>query len=142
MAYFELDQDIGRKALAMREKAKEFGREVMRPIGIELDRLKDPADVIAGNSRLWEVFRKYRECGFHKAMIPRAFGGSLGTSAAKGAHFMAEQMGYWDAGLAISMEVSNMPFALAILSESAEVRDWARQYIEDKQGNQKFTLSY
>jgi len=134
MAHFELDQNIGRKARVMREQAREFGREVARPIGIELDKLKDPADVIAKGSRLWEVFRKYRELGFHKTMIPPAFGGTMGKGGS-GVHLVAEELGYWDAGLAISMEVANMPFAFAILSEAAEVRDWARQYCDDKEGD-------
>jgi alkylation response protein AidB-like acyl-CoA dehydrogenase len=135
MGYFELNANIGRKARAIQEAAQEFGREVMRPAGIELDRLPDPAAVIAKGSRLWEVFKKSRELGFHKLMIPRAFGGLMGKAPDNAESLVAEQMGYADAGLAISMEVSSMPFAFAVISADRGVRNWAREYVEDRDAN-------
>jgi alkylation response protein AidB-like acyl-CoA dehydrogenase len=46
-----------------------------------------------------------------------------------------EQLGYADAGLAISMDLSSLPFLLGTLSASREVRDWARQYCQDSKAN-------
>ena len=34
-------------------------QDVLRPVGRELDRLEDPARVIARDSILWDVFRQY-----------------------------------------------------------------------------------
>jgi len=69
MGYIELGGDLNRKDKAIQESAKEFGMEVLRPAGTELDKLPDPADVIAEGSILWDVFKKYRELGFHKMML-------------------------------------------------------------------------
>ena len=45
MGYLELDLNISDEAKAMHETVKKFAAEVMRPVGIELDKLADPADV-------------------------------------------------------------------------------------------------
>jgi len=135
MGYLDFDAGIGRKAKAVQDAAREFGMEVMRPAGIELDKLSDPADAIAKGSRLWDVFRQFREQGFHKKLIARAYGGTLGKAPPVALALMNEQLGYADAGLAISLEVSNMPFAFAMISEDPKVRDWARQYANDKEAN-------
>lgn len=131
MGYIELDVKIGRKLKKLQENAREFGMEVMRPAGVELDRLHDPAEVIAEGSVLWDVFKQFREAGLHKLMIPRAFGGTMGTMPSLGVTLLNEQMGYADGGLAISLLVSCMPFVFAIMSPEAEVRNWAREYVED-----------
>lgn len=135
MGYIEFDTNICRKTRALQQAAREFGMEVMRPAGIELDKIQDPADAIAKDSRLWDVFKKYRELEFHKLLIPPAFGGKMGKVSAKARRLIFEQLGYADAGLAISMDISSMPFLLGSLSASKEVRDWTRQYCEDTEAN-------
>lgn len=132
MGYLEFEAGFSKKAKAMRDHAREFGKEVMRPAGIELDKLTDPEDVIAKGSRLWDVHKLFREEGFHKLMISKAFGGSMEKTPAGAMTLMSDQNGYWDAGLAISLMVAVMPFAAAMISVDAGVRDWARQFAEDK----------
>jgi len=131
MRYFEFDTNLSKKTRALQQSAREFAMEVVRPAGIELDQIGDPADAIAERSILWDVFRKYRELGFHKMLFPRAFGGTMGQVPAQARRLIFEQLGYGDAGLAISMDLSGMPFLLGTLSASKEVRDWARQYCQD-----------
>lgn len=131
MGYLDLGASIGRKARAMQESAREFGMGVMRPAGIELDKLHDPAEVIAKGSRLWEVYRNFRELGFHKMMIPKAFGGMMEKMPPMAMSLISEQLGYADAGLAISLAVSSMPFAFSVISPDSQVRNWAREYSED-----------
>ena len=53
MPYRELDLDLTEEQRAMRDLARRFGSEVMRPVGIELDDLHDPADVIEGAQYGW-----------------------------------------------------------------------------------------
>ena len=61
MAYFELDTTLTPETKAMHKEVANFARQVMRPAGIELDKLPDPADVIAklGKRRrvelLWRI---------------------------------------------------------------------------------------
>ncbi len=135
MGYLNLDGKNSRKLNALKESAKEFGKEVVRPVGIELDKFQDPADVIAKDSVLWDVFRGFRERGLHKAMIPKAYGGSMGRLPSMALTLLNEQMGYADGGLAVSLLVSGMPFVFAIMSSDPEIRNWARAYIEDKDAN-------
>ena len=78
MGYIELDLNLSDEAKAMRETMRKFGMEVMRPAGIELDKLADPADVIAKDSVLWDVIRGSRELGLHKRGIAKEYGGLAG----------------------------------------------------------------
>lgn len=132
MKYLDFDADVERRAKAFQESAREFGKQVVRPAGMELDKIRNPAEVIAKGSRLWEVFRQFRELGYHKLLIPPAFGGRLGRVSAKSRRLIFAELGYADAGLAVSMDISNLPFVLASLAPSREVRSWAREYCEDK----------
>jgi alkylation response protein AidB-like acyl-CoA dehydrogenase len=111
--------------------AREFAMQVMRPAGIELDRMADPAGVIAPGSVLWDVHRAFRREGFHKAMIFKAYGGWMEDMPHAAWPLMNEQLGYGDAGLGISLAVSCMPFAMCVLSAEPEVRKLARQFSED-----------
>ena len=135
MSYLEFDTNVSKKTKAMQQSAREFGMEVVRPAGIELDKIQDPADAIAKRSCLWDVFRKYRELGFHKLLLPPAFGGKIGKVPAQARRLIIDQLGYADPGLAISMDLSSMPFLLGTLSASKEVRDWTRQYCQDSEAN-------
>ncbi|MBW2062152.1 MAG: acyl-CoA/acyl-ACP dehydrogenase [Deltaproteobacteria bacterium] len=131
MAMRDLDFNLTDEQKAMRDMVRKFGAEVMRPAGIELDKMSDPADVIAKDSVLWDIYKKYRELGFHKRGISKACGGMLGDMDAMSFILVAEEMGYWDSGLAISFGVDSMPFALAAMSPDPELQGWARAYVED-----------
>ena len=102
MNYADLDTNLSEEDRAVRDMTRRFALEVMRPAGIALDKLDDPADVIAEGSELWDVHRAYRELGLHKRGIPEHLGGlgpdgfSLNARA-----IMTEELGYGDGGLAI-----------------------------------------
>ena len=131
MSYPDLDINLTDQQRAMRDMTMKFGREVMRPIGIELDKMADPADVIADGSPLWEVFKQFRELGLHKRGLPKAVGGMLEDIDLLSGILMAEQFGYWDAGLAISLAVSGSPFRYAAISGDPELVGWAKDYCND-----------
>ncbi|MCP4683051.1 MAG: acyl-CoA/acyl-ACP dehydrogenase, partial [Desulfobacterales bacterium] len=135
MAYINLDLNYNRKTKAILDTVNEFSMEIMRPAGIELDKLHDPSEVIAKDSCLWDVFKKHRELGLHAIMIPKAFGGMMEKMTPVTMSLMSEQLGYADSGLAVSLAVSSMPFAFAVLSKDAKIRNWAREYAEDKDAN-------
>ena len=75
MTNVEIDLQLNDEQKAMRDMVRKFGAEVIRPAGVELDKLNDPADVIAKDSQLWDVFRQYRELGLHKTGFAQALGG-------------------------------------------------------------------
>jgi len=134
MGYLELDVGLSDEAKAMGETAKKFGMEVMRPAGIELDKLADPQEVIAKGSILWDVQKQYRELGFHKASIPKEFGGMQEDMDPGAGTLVAEAFGHADAGLGISLGVSTFPFMLAAMSPDPELRDWVKAFCEDTKG--------
>jgi len=131
MTYREIDVDLTDEQIALRDTVRKFGSEVMRPAGIELDKLHDPEDVIAEGSPLWDVFKKYRELGLHKTDLPKALGGMAEDMQPMSRLLIGEEMGYADAGLTISLGVSNMPFAMASLFSIPLMQDLAQQYSED-----------
>jgi alkylation response protein AidB-like acyl-CoA dehydrogenase len=135
MGYLELDPTFNDEQRAVQDMARRFAMEVMRPAGAELDKLCDPADVIAEGSVLWDVFKQQRELDLHKASIPVEFGGMAGESGPLTGALMAEQMGIGDAGLAISFGVSNFPFQFASMSPEPELQQLARDYCEDTECN-------
>jgi alkylation response protein AidB-like acyl-CoA dehydrogenase len=134
MTIRDLDINLTEAQKSMRDMVRKFGAEVVRPAGIELDKLHDPADVIAEGSLLWEVYGQYRELGLHRSTIPKTVGGFAGDIEPLSLLLMAEEMGYADSGLAISFGVDSMPFALAGLSPDPEVQGWARDFCEDTRG--------
>jgi len=129
MGLVDLELNLTDEQKAMRDLARKFGAEVMRPAAIALDRLADPQDVIAKGSVLWDVFRQYRAIGLHRRGYPAAIGG-LELDAMSGL-LVGEELGYWASDLAISLGVSAFPFNLAQLSPDPQIRHWTRQYIED-----------
>ncbi len=130
----DLDLNLSEEQQAARDMARRFAREVMRPKGIELDKLADPQDVANRSSELWEVMRAYRELGLHKRYLPEAIGG-LGMTMEPFTNFLInEQLGYGDGGLAISMGAGGSPYAYAAMSEDAEIRGWAEDYVNDLSG--------
>jgi alkylation response protein AidB-like acyl-CoA dehydrogenase len=134
MSYREIDINLNEEQEAMRDMARRFGAEVMRPAGIELDKLPDPADVIAEGSVLWDVFKKQRELGLHRMGISKALGGLQEDVAPLSQLLIGEEMGYADAGLTISLGVSHMPFNMAALFPNPEMQQMARDYCEDTEG--------
>ncbi len=132
MAYPDIDLNLTEEQKASRDLVRKFGAEVMRPAGIKLDKLGDPADVIAKGSVLWDVFKQYRKLGLHATGFSKSIGGTLEDMDPMMSILMGEEMGYADAGLAISLGVSNMPFSFCQYLPVPELKKLARQYVEDK----------
>jgi len=131
MNYSDLDFNLTDEQKMIRDTVRKFGLEVIRPAGITLDELADPADVIAEGSVLWDVFKQFRELGFHKVSIPKTLGGLQEDFDPLAGLLLAEELGYADGGLAISLSVANNTFRYASMSPDPELQDWARAFCED-----------
>ena len=134
MTYRNIDINISNETKAMLREVEKFSMSVMRPAGIELDRLNDPEDVIKDGSVLWDVFKGFRKMGLHTLQIPKSHGGTADDLDSMASVLITEQLGYADAGLTISMGVSSMPFNLAALFPVPELRQLARDFCEDTEG--------
>lgn len=104
MPLVDIEVGLTEQQLAVRDVAHKYAEEVLRPAGSQLDRLEDPADVIAPDSVLWDVFEKHRALGLDDLE-------SMDTdlSPFQRAQLRAiinEELGWGDSGLAISLGVA------------------------------------
>jgi alkylation response protein AidB-like acyl-CoA dehydrogenase len=115
----DIDVGLPDEEQAVRDTAHKFAEEVLRPAGAKLDRLDDPAQVIAKDSVLWEVFEKYRGLGFDAV----EGGGGEGDPAqrARIRYLVNEELGWGDSGLAISLGVAGFPALFAGMSGRPEL---------------------
>ena len=135
MAYLELDTTISKELQAMQKEVSKFSRQVLRPAGIELDKMQDPADVYAKGSVLWDAMKTARELQLHALSIPKELGGLAGdVSDPKASGVLFEELGYGDVGLAISLGGSN-PFRLAAASPDPKLQQLARDFTADTECN-------
>ncbi|HSR11511.1 MAG TPA: acyl-CoA dehydrogenase family protein [Thermodesulfobacteriota bacterium] len=134
MACRDIDIHVSAETKSMLEQVRRFSMEVMRPMGIVLDRLSTPEEVIAGNSPLWRVFRGFRELDLHLLQIPKALGGMAEDLDPMAGVLITEQLGYADSGLTISLGVSCLPFNYAALFPSPEMQQLARDFCADREG--------
>ena len=104
MGLVELDLDLGDEERAILDAVRKFATEVMRPIGVQLDRMAAPADAIAKASPLWEAYRRYRELGLEEVRDPA--GPLEAARRARLGAMISEELGWGDSGLAISFGVA------------------------------------
>lgn len=131
MGHLELDVTLTDEQKAVVATARKFAMEVLRPAGVELDRLH-PEDVVKDDSVLWNVYRKYHELGFHKLIIPKALGG-LEIDPLSWT-LTIEQLAYGDAGLCESLACSIVPFLLTAAFGSADTQRYVREFCNDTTG--------
>ncbi len=127
MEPFELNYDLTDTQKAVRAATREFCMAVWRPAAIQLDKLADPADVVAPGSVLWDVIRQTRAWN----QSGEAGGEALDPLSQI---IMAEEQAYASVDFAIMVGCDSLPFAFAVLSPDPAVRDMARQHNEDLEG--------
>jgi alkylation response protein AidB-like acyl-CoA dehydrogenase len=96
--YLETDLTLTPAHEQLKQGVHAFARDVLRPAAARLDRLGDPAQVIAPGSALWETLRTAYQLGFHSALVPTSCGG-MGLTGL-GLHIALEELGWGCAGLA------------------------------------------
>lgn len=110
----DLEVTLTDQERAIRDTARRFAHEVLRPAGEALDRLTDPADVIASKSVLWNVFNKYWALNLDVLDAP---GGEVpAMEHARMRFLISEELGWGDSGLAISLGVSSFHKMFAQMS--------------------------
>jgi alkylation response protein AidB-like acyl-CoA dehydrogenase len=110
----DLETSLTDQERAVRDTVRQFATRVLRPVGAALDRLSDPADVIAKTSPLWDVFRQYWDL-----QLDLIEGGQSGLSLLEQARLRfltCEELGWGDAGLAIGLGVSGFHKLFAQMS--------------------------
>jgi alkylation response protein AidB-like acyl-CoA dehydrogenase len=120
MAIVDIDIGLTDEEREVRDLTHKFAEEVLRPAGATLDRLTDPADVIAKDSVLWSVFEQYRGLGLEN--LETGEGDSVDPQvAARIRYLVNEEIGWGDSGLAISFGVAGFPAMFARLAGRPEL---------------------
>lgn len=113
------EHGLGAESMAVVEAVHRFARDEMRPVGQQLDKLADPAEVIAAGSPLWKLFDRYRQLGLGE--IGEAAAGTDPVEQALLTSRINEEMGWGDGGLAVSLSVSRFHLFFVNLTGNAEL---------------------
>jgi len=100
MPSLDIDISLTDEDRAVRETAHRFAAEVLRPVGRELDRLADPADVIAPGSVLWSIFERFHQLGLGRVFLDTTLDPVV---RARLSCIINEELAWGDVGLAITL---------------------------------------
>ena len=114
MTLVDIESNLSDTERELRDSVHKFASEVMRPVGQALDKLPNPADVIAKDSPLWTVFDRYRELGLD--LFDDEESDLTPAEKARARAMISEEMGWGYSGIAISLGVSNFHKMFARLS--------------------------
>ncbi|OPY76816.1 MAG: Acyl-CoA dehydrogenase [Syntrophorhabdus sp. PtaU1.Bin153] len=103
MDYFDLDANLSKQDLALKEAAHKFAETVMRPISIKLDKMS-AEEAIAPDSPYWDFMRKAYSLGYHKLAFPEELGGQ-GLTPFQLALVM-EELAWGSFGLTLALHTS------------------------------------
>jgi alkylation response protein AidB-like acyl-CoA dehydrogenase len=112
--FADLEVTLTDQERTIRDTARRFAQEVLRPAGAALDRLSDPAQVIAPKSVLWDVFKKYWALNFDVVDVVDSEMSPM--ERARMRFLVSEELGWGDAGIAISVGVSGFHKMFAQMS--------------------------
>lgn len=101
---------------AIQQTVHQFAKNVLRPIGQELDKMS-AADVCAAGSPFWEVHREAAKLGLDPALLAQ-FPPEI---AVRLESLIGEEMGWGDAGLGTSLAVAGFPAQMAMAAGNQEL---------------------
>jgi alkylation response protein AidB-like acyl-CoA dehydrogenase len=128
--YRELNLQLTPEQEMLKDGVHRFAADILRPTAAALDRLPNPAEVVASSSPLWRALRQAYRLGYHKAMIPAELGG-LGFGGLE-QHILLEELGWGSADLAISIGVAGFPFAMLAGTGDQDLIDtFVRPFVAD-----------
>ena len=99
---------LSEEEAAIQGVVHQFARDVLRPIGQELDKMT-AADVCAPGSPFWSIFEEAAKLGMTPDLLEQ-FEPSVANRLES---IIGEEMGWGDAGLAVSLTVMNFPLEMA-----------------------------
>ena len=118
MNYFEINLDLNDDDTALRDAARKFAEQEMRPTAKELDLMSAEA-MVADNSPLWPFLKKAYSLGYHKLLLPECYGG-LGLSPLQ-VSLVLEELGRGSFGLSVQLAVGSFPFYMLCMSGNEEL---------------------
>lgn len=126
MDHIDYDIDLTPEELALKESAHAFARDVLRPVGIQLDRM-DAADVVAPDSPLFDVLRQASELGFNRMGAPESMGGT--AISPRASTLVSEELAWGNIGLAGVIGLSGTHAGIAMaLGDDEIAEEFARPF--------------
>src|SRR5260370_38146360 len=113
MEFVEYDLTLSDEQGEIRDAARKFASEVLRPIGIALDKMTSEA-MTAPGSPFYGVLRHAHELGFDR-MSGEPDQGGLGASPLT-QHIVLEELSYGNAGLAGAPPLLGLPPDAALVA--------------------------
>ncbi|MFO1394470.1 MAG: acyl-CoA dehydrogenase family protein [Steroidobacteraceae bacterium] len=99
---------LSEEEAAVQAGVHRFAKEVMRPLGAELDRMTAEA-VIAPGSPYWSIFTEFAKLGLDPTMLAQL----PPEIAIRMESLIGEELSWGDAGLAVSLLVASFPLEMA-----------------------------
>lgn len=118
MNYFDLNTNLADDDIALREAARQFAEQEMRPAARQLDLMSANA-AVAEDSPLWPFLEKAYSLGYHKILLPEYYGG-LGLSALQ-TNLVFEELARGSFGLALLTTVVSFPFYLICITNDEQL---------------------
>ncbi len=118
MKYFDINLDLSEDDIALRDAARQFAEQEMRPTAKLLDQMT-AEEGVAENSPLWPFLKKAYALGYHKILMPESFGG-FGLTPLQ-VNIVTEELGWGSFGLSVLLAVVSFPFYLACTSNNDEL---------------------
>jgi len=133
MDHIDYDIDLTAEELELKAAAHKFAENVLRPVGIQLDRMA-PGEVTAPGSPLFEVLRQASELGFNRMGAPEEMGGT--KLSPRASTLVSEELAWGNIGLAGVIGLSSTHAGIArALGDSDIVDEFARPFYECSDGS-------
>ncbi len=111
-----LDPDLTEEERAIQQNIHRFAKEVMRPIGTQLDKMT-PEEAVAKDSPIWDFYSQFAELGLSAEMLA-----SLAPEdASRLLPIIMEELAWGDVGLGLSTMVLEFPAVAAKKTGDPEV---------------------
>lgn len=109
---------LSEEEAAIQGAVHRFAREVLRPLGMELDKMT-AEEVVAPGSPYYSVFAELAQRGFD----PTQFAASPPDMAIRVESLVGEELGWGDAGLGVSLAAAGFPLLMAASVGNQELVD-------------------
>jgi len=95
-----------------------FAKDVLRPLGVELDKMT-AEEVVAPGSPYWSLFTEFAKLGFDPTMLAQL----PPDVAIRMESLIGEELSWGDSGLAVSLLVAGFPLEMAVSLGNQELVD-------------------
>ena len=133
MNYFDINLHLSEDDIALRDAARQFAEQEMRPVAKLLDNMS-AEEGAAADSPLWPFLKKAYALGYHKILLPECYGG-LGLTPLQ-VNLVYEELGWGSFGLGVQLAVCSFPFYLVCMTGNTElIEKYVKPFCDCRDGS-------